>query len=109
MRIHELKPQKSKVLSEHITKYPKIKDDFKKLEDLLSEPITGASGLNEICQIIHDTALIDTLTHQLMVKPDFIMNDVVIDWVKTNMPHAITHTEATDAYYSPLSNLNKDV
>ena len=109
MKISELRNQKPRGLKEHITKYPRTKEDFKSLETLLSSPIAGEEGLRMVTSLIQDTALTDVLKYELSLRPDFVMNDVVIDWVKANMPHVINGFEPTDSYYSPLSNLNKDV
>jgi hypothetical protein len=102
-------------LTESIQKYPRDKKDFKALEDILSTNIVGESGLALIQTVIDDNELNDNARARIARDQNSILNDLVVDWVRTNIPHIISPVDPEKLHNTSSvisthpSNINKEV
>ena len=102
-------------LTESIQKYPRNKEDFNALEVMLSSDIIGEAGLAMVKTVINDTELNDNAKARIARDQSSVLNDLVIDWVKTNIPHVISPVDPEKLHNTSSvisthpSNINKEV
>lgn len=96
-------------LKESIKLYPKEREDFDKLDIILSSPLTGQDGFDKINTVIQDTALNADMEYKLAKGVEYDFRELVVDWIRTNMPYALHDHSDANSNYSPISrNLTVD-